>query len=489
MCYLGCLDKVRLLRFKEETKLVKDHLTDKDKEAFALEMVKELKKEMAELQADLALPEEEKALLHRLDSLIEVEPSSLRWAFFVSHSLTTGLKLGFLPSEVVASLRRDVPCETDFWVGCISYSACSMKRDSPWEIGEVEKTKDLFERALKDASLPRKIRMASLQLKAWCHVALWEFAEALTTLRELRQTIFTSEGRERVDYLMDYIGRLQDNYLGVEEEDPWHVRTLGEQTLLVKEQGLLYRHDTKFVILPDAEFGEFLPEESGKAGLLKEVPSPSEIVDIIKSLPEIIEKASTRQLLALWHAKEEILERVPVTHTLEATREMLLREYGDWVNKLANQGALINAEFLYKALSARSWGEVIMGYANTVEDEIKEKLLPGLGNFLMKKGTTLENILPSTVESGGSHLGYAEVVLKIIAKNPILTKLLSALPKDTASFLLNELPCSLAELRKLRNAAAHGNFVNAKSAKEMQKLILGTPEKAGLLRRLSEINF
>ena len=460
---------------------MEDQPTDEEKEAFALEMVKELKKEMAELQADLALPEEEKALLHRIDSLIEVEPSSLRWAFFVSHSLMTGLKLGFLPSEVVASLCRDVPCEADFWVGCISYSACSMKRDGPWEIAEVEKTKDLFERALKDASLPRKMRMASLQLKAWCHVALWEFSEALMTLTEIKQTIFTSEGKERVDYLIDYIGRLEDNYLGVEEEDPWHIRTLGEQTLLVKEQGELYRHTTKFVILPDAEFGEFLPEEiNRKESLQVGLSPPSSIVNAIKDL---LDDQSKIFRLDLWRVKEEIIVETP---SLERTKEKLVADYGDWVNKLANQGALTNAEFLYKALNTKSWGEVIMGYANVVEAEIKAKLLPRLENLLMEKGATLENILPSQVESGGSALGYAELVLKRIATNPILINLLSGLPKDTVSFLLSELPDLLKDLRLPRRLSAHGDVVH--DAKKIQKLVLGTPEKAGLLKRLTEIN-
>jgi len=470
---------------------MEDHLTDKDNEAFALELLKELNKEMAELQADLALPEEEKALVRHLDSLIEVEHSSLHWAFFVTYSLTTGWKLGFLPSEVVASIRRAVPCEVDFWYGCISYFNFLIKWDRsdwgqpPWEIGKTKETRDFFERALKDASLPQKMRMASLQLKAWCHVALWEFSEALMTLSELKQTIFTSEGKERVDYLIDYIGRLQDHYLGVEEEeeDPGHIRTLGEQTLLVKEQGLLYRHDTKFVILPDAEFGEFLPEEIIREESLQ--VSPFLTGPIVNTIRDLLDEQSKIFRLDLWRVKEEIIGGMP---SLEKTKEKLVTEYGGWVNNLANQGDLTNAEFLYKALSNRSWRGVIIDYANTVEGEIKEKLLPGLGNFLMKKGTTLENILPNKVQSGGSNFGYAEVVLKIIAEKPILTNLLSALPKDTASFLLYELPGSLADLRKLRNAAAHGDFVDAKSAKEMRKLVLGTPEKAGLLKRLTEIN-
>jgi hypothetical protein len=39
----------------------------------------------------------------------------------------------------------------------------------------------------------------------------------------------------------------------------------------------------------------------------------------------------------------------------------------------------------------------------------------------------------------------------------------------------------------MRNRAVH-EFVNAKDARDMRKLILGTPEKPGLLKRLIEIN-
>jgi hypothetical protein len=62
------------------------------------------------------------------------------------------------------------------------------------------------------------------------------------------------------------------------------------------------------------------------------------------------------------------------------------------------------------------------------------------------------------------------------------------LPEDTVSFLLYELPGSVAKLRELRNPAPHGNVMTASEAKEMRKLVLGTPEKPGLLKRLNEID-
>jgi hypothetical protein len=474
--------------------LMEDNLTDKDKRY--LEWLKELKEEITALQADLDLPEGEKALLIRqLELLLEVEPSLLNMAWFVASVLLSGLKLSFSPSECLASIRRYVTCETDFWSGCISYFYFLIEWDRPgwgqlpWEIGKTKETKDFFKRALKDASLPRKMRMASLQLKAWCHVALWEFDKALMSLSELKQTVSTSEGKERVEYLINYIERLQEYYLGVEEEDPWYIGTLGEQTLLVKEQGELYRHDTKFVFLPHTEFGEFLPEESGKPVPLK----GSALIKDLEFTPNLIdtlaEKIKTPILLSLWEAKEEIKDKIPITHTLEETSQVLLKEYGNWVNKLANQGALTNAEFLYKALGARSWGEVIVGYSNAVEAEIKTRLLPQLENFLMAKGFFLQDILPKRVGKGDSDLGYAEAVLRQVKSESIpkeLTELFSFLPSETSSFLLDDLPDDLVKLRNLRNPSSHGHIIN--NAEETRKLVLGTPEKPGLLKRLTEIN-
>lgn len=130
---------------------------------------------------------------------------------------------------------------------------------------------------------------------------------------------------------------------------------------------------------------------------------------------------------------------------------------------------------------------VIIDYTNVVEAEIKAKLLPGLDDFLMEKGTTLNNIEPNEMLRGGSSLGYTELVLNRIAENPILTNLFSVLPKDTTSFLFDKLPGSLSEVRKLRNAAAHGDSVGSKDAKEIRRLLHGTQGKAGLLERLSKI--
>ena len=441
-----------------------------------------LEEQIVKAKDQQGLADEQLAIINKmiLEPLgrIDREPLVLLGALFTAFLMLGWLKLGFLPSqfeplchepglELTAtffrmfptSKARDAPSPcgvSQFWDGII----CK-------EMYNWEDAKTAFDLSLKDPSLPPWIRVTALQLKVWHHVRLQEYDTARETLQQLRDNLSVS--KPIADYLMGYIKALEDSGRG----------------------SLHYElhHDEMFMMVPEAAPGElqFLPQEVTETGALVEGVSLAE--STIQALKlAITERIEPRLLLAIWQAKEEIKETVAGMPSPERTREKLITDYGDWVSKLANPGALTNAEFLYEALKAKSWGGVITEYANSVEAEIKTKLLPGLGNLLKKKGTTLENILPSRVESGGSSLGYAEVVLKRIAANSLLINFLSPLPEDTVSFLLYELPGSLAKLRELRKPPAHGDVMTASEAKEMRKLVLGTPEKPGLLKRLNDIN-
>jgi hypothetical protein len=424
---------------------------------------KDLKKRIAEADERVELADQQRAIVEEmiLEPLEAITDSLERsFLYFLGCVMAAWIKIGFLPSEFDTTADRinsrlsangelSFIGEWQFWQGLY------FKEAENW--GEA---KNSFDLAVRDASLLQGIQLASLQLKAWCHVGLGEYGEAVKVLLELRNTVNTFQNKLYLDFLHGYITALQDNGLtGVYM--PW--------TLALDI------------------YGEISPEETGKARSLAEGVSLAEsTIETLKLA--ITERMESRLLLGIWQAKEEIIKSISTTNTLEEVSQRLRTEYGDWVSKLANPGALTNAEFLYKALKAKSWGGAMTEYANAVEAEIKSKLLPGLENFLMKKGTILENILPSKVKSGGSSLGYAEAVLKQIAANPDLTKLLSPLPQDTVSFLLNELPGSLARLRGLRRPPAHGDVMTANEAKEMRKFVLGTPQRPGLLKRLTELN-
>ncbi len=407
----------------------------------------------------------------------DTEPLLLLGVLFTAFLMLGWLKLGFLPSqlepfchepglELSATFFRMVPTSkagdapspsgvSQFWDGIISN-----------EMYNWEDAKNAFDLCLSDPSLAPWVRVTALQLKVWHYVRLQEYDTARETLDQLRDNLSVS--KPTADYLMGYIKALEDSGRG----------------------SLHYElhHDEIFTMVPEAAPSklQFPPQEVRKTRALAEGVSLAEsTIEALKLA--ITERVEPRLLLAIWQVKEEIIGSMPITHTLEEVSQRLRGEYGDWVGRLVNPGALTNAEFLYEALKAKSWGGVIIEYANSVEAEIKVKLLPGLGNLLKEKGTTLERILPSRIESGGSSLGYAEIILRRIAANPLRRNFLSALPEDTVSFLLHELPTSLAKLRELRRPPAHGDVMTAKEAKEMRKLVLGTHEKPGLLKRLNEI--
>jgi len=397
---------------------------------------------------------------------------------FATSIMLGWLKLGFLPSqfeplchepglELSATFFRMFPTSkasdapspsgmSQFWDGMI----CN-------EMHNWDDAKNAFDLCLSDPFLAPWVRVTALQLKAWHHVRLQEYDTARETLQQLRDNLSVS--KPTADYLMGYIKALEDS---------------GRGSL---HYGL--HCDEMFMMVPEVTPSELrpLPQEVAKIGTFAEGISLAEsTIEALKLA--ITERIEPRLLLAIWHVKEEIIGSMPITHTLEEVSQRLRRDYGDWVGKAANLGALTNAEFLYQALKARSWGDVTTAYANAVEAEIKAKLLPQLENFLTGKGFSLQTILPKRVDRGDSDLGYAEAVLRTAEPSPLLKRFLSLLPTETHSFLFHELPDSLAQLRDLRNRAAHGGVMNASEAKEIRKLVLGTPEKAGLLKRLIEIN-
>jgi len=442
-------------------------------------LIKEhLKEQIAKAEDQQGLADEQLVIINKmiLEPLERTDRKTIEFlgVLFTAFIMVGWLKLGFLPSqfeplchelglELTATFFRMFPTSkasnapspsgvSQFWDGII----CK-------EMYNWDDSKNAFDLCLSDPSLAPWMRVTALQLKAWHHVRLQEYDSSRETLQQLRDNLSVS--KPTVDYLMGYIKALEDSGRG----------------------SLHYElhHDEIFVMVPEAAPGElkFLPQEVTKTWTLAEgVLLTGSIVAAIKDL---FDTQSVNFRLDLWHLKEEIISGMP---SLERTKEKLITEYGDWVNELVNQGALVNAEFLYEALRTRSWGGVIIEYSSAVEAEIKARLLPRLENFLKRSGTSLQTILPKRVDRGDSNLGYAEAVLKATGSNPFLKQLLSILPSETLSFLFQELTDSLKQLRELRNCAAHGGVINASEAKQIRKLVIGTPEKPGFLKRLAEIN-
>lgn len=453
-----------------------------DKSQQSLKNLKEyLKKQMAEAEAQRGLGDAERAIITVmiLEPLEKADQELRETAKFVFiASLMVGwVKLGFLPSqfkplyhesglELIATFFRldptlgasNAPSPSGvsyFWDGII----CEGMYD--WE-----DAKNAFDLSLQDLSLPLWMRVTAMQLKAWHHLRAREYDAARETLEQLRDNL--SESKPKIDYIMGYVDAIENSGFGSLYAGPY---------------------DEMFVMIPEAEpdqlhclTGEAIRTDTLARGISLTAPT----IEALKLA--ISESIGTRLLMGIWQAKEDIIKSMPITHTLEDINQRLQSEHGDWVNRLVNQGALVNAEFLYQALKAKSWGGVITEYANSVEAEVKSKLLPRLDSVLKKNGTSLDSVEQSKVKRGGSNLGYAEVILRKIAEYQSLSSLLvSALPKDTCRFLLSELPSHLAKVRALRRTPAHGGAMTASQAEEMRGLVLVSPERPGLLKRLNEI--
>jgi len=454
----------------------------------AIEHVKDMTLTVAE---KLDLVDEEKDILNewmlsneraleRLKNKTDEQALTLLGCIVMSLIMVGWLELGFSPSQFKAwgaeiNNSWDLTASLYSWRKMFKKTASNIPEMNGvsqfWASlmkigwGDCVQAKELIDIALMDDSLPQGMRLTGLQIKNYCNVKLKEYDQSEKTLLELFNSVSTSQNKYYVGYMAGYISAShQDKIIPDDMPKPLVVGVYGE-ILLNKEC-------------------EFSTGENVKAETMK-ISLPVE--DLAIQLGPLIDKILKPTRMAILQAKEEIIGNMPNTRTLEEVRQDLRSEYGDWINKLANPGALINAEFLNEALTSRSWSEVIVGYANAVEAEIKVNLLPKLRNSLKREGVSLESMLERRSIKGGSDLGYTQKILEAISSNAVLKKLLSSWPKETADFLLYDLPYSLADLRGLRNPSTHGAIINR--AKEIRKLVLGTPEKPGLLQNITEIKF
>jgi hypothetical protein len=403
---------------------MEDSVNDKDQ---LFLRIRDLKRRIEEANERVGLADQQRAIIE--DMIYQplegtADPSQIEFLHFLGFAMAEWIKVGFLPSEFEAAADRI------------------------------------------DSRLKANARLSSIG-EFW----FW-------------QGLFFM-GREDYDAADNILGELR-NAVST-GGNKWHIDCLHGYFMALRHHGLT-QVELPFTLALDLN-GEIAPrEEKGKAELLARDESLVELVGKVSKIV-ITEELEPRLRLALWQAKEEIIKNMPIMHTLEEVSQRLQSEHGDWVRRLVNMGALVNAEFLYSALKAKSWGAIITEHASSVEAEIKAKLLPRLDSLLKKNGTSLEKILVSKVQSGGSSLGYAEAILRRIAADSLLKSLLlSALSEDTSSFLLSQLPGSLARVRELRKRPAHGDVMSASKAEEMRRLVLGSPEKPGLLKHLCEID-
>jgi hypothetical protein len=171
--------------------------------------------------------------------------------------------------------------------------------------------------------------------------------------------------------------------------------------------------------------------------------------------------------------------------TLGAVISRLGREK-PWFDALANQGSLTNAELLYEQLGKHNWGEVVMGYCATVEEELKTFLYKEyLAFFAQKyeKGYD-EQSHRQTEPSGVLH--FIGNVSRDAGRQQLWHAFVKARFPEHHDFLSTELPrlCDSLAHPSLRGKSAHGKMQDRAKAEEARSIVLGTGGKPGLLERL-----
>jgi hypothetical protein len=161
-----------------------------------------------------------------------------------------------------------------------------------------------------------------------------------------------------------------------------------------------------------------------------------------------------------------------------------LFEKNPWLKNALNPGSVVNAEILYEQLSKYNWGEVVMGYGNAVEEELKQCLYK---DYLYYRSSI--SVDDYEVESQRQKERWA--VPQFIAKmgktpggHTVWEHFVKTRYPEHGVFLSKELPRLLDELTVLRNKAAHGKMVNPGDAENARKIVMGTSAKPGLLERL-----
>lgn len=118
-------------------------------------------------------------------------------------------------------------------------------------------------------------------------------------------------------------------------------------------------HDWAFSFIEHSENVSFA------RGLLQR-PDYKEFVERMKKAEESHQRLEWRQIRF-----EKVLEGVGDKISIEEVRNQFTSK-NPWLEEAANPGSVLNAELLYRQLKKTNWGEVVMGYCNAVEEELKD---------------------------------------------------------------------------------------------------------------------
>lgn len=225
-------------------------------------------------------------------------------------------------------------------------------------------------------------------------------------------------------------------------------------------------------------FVQYAENVSFVRGLLQR-PDYKEFIERMKKAEESHQRLELRQIRF-----DRILERASSRASREEVRDRLAKE-NPWLEDAANRGSVENAESLYQQLKDTNWGEVVMGYWNAVEEELKFVYREYLA-FKLAVGQSDKNYGKESQRQNkpGAVLDFIAGITTNRLENQIWGSFVQKRMPDHKDFLSNELPGSLSALKDLRNPSAHGKMPDRTRAERAREIVLGKHGQLGLLAKL-----
>ena len=203
-----------------------------------------------------------------------------------------------------------------------------------------------------------------------------------------------------------------------------------------------------------------------------------------KEFKEAMEKTEKSHQRQEWgHLRLEKKLKEIGNRTFLRVENDLVEKY-PWSHDIANIGSVINSELLYLQLSKQNWGEVVGGYCNAVEEELKQSLYQEYLKFYDDKVVKGYEDESQRRKEKGSVLHFIASIYYNKDSQRVWAPFVADRKPEHREFLLNELPRLLTELIGLRSPSAHGRMPDRKKAEKAREAVLGTPEGPGLLERL-----
>jgi len=228
----------------------------------------------------------------------------------------------------------------------------------------------------------------------------------------------------------------------------------------------------------------FLPivmhlRNQGLAEGMLQRPDYKEFVEQVRKAEESHQRQELRQTRI-----EKKLVELEGVETIQVTGSELVKK-NPWLEGVVNLGSVVNAEALYKQLKRQNWGEVVVGFCNAVEEELKQFLYKEYLEFVAEQSDDDSYVEESKRQNTkGSVLYFIGSLNRNKAAYQIWMQFVSTCMKAHKEFLSYELPDALAELVRLRNLSAHGKMQERRDAERAHEIVWGTPEKPGLLKKL-----